>query len=230
MSADRLLVNYLGIGLEATLLAAIVRRCHYKACLSFPLYVVAVFLPSLTFAAWPKTFTWENYLLREIVHNLLKFAIALELAYRTFRAFPSAMSTARRVLLFLLVVIAVVTLSAPLPARNPGDIDIEWHARILNGTIWVFAAIAAMILWYRLPVHPFHKAILVGFVPYLLIFSFGMRALVEMGWDAARQYQRFHTLAYLAVLLYWNRAAWSRAAALVPSPLRARPSGQPEPA
>lgn len=229
MSADRLLLSYLAIGLEATLLAAIVRRRHYKACLSFPLYVVAVFLPSLVFAVWPKTFTWESYVLREIVHNLLKFAIALELAYRTFRAFPSAMSTARRILLLLLVVIAVVTLGALLPARNPGDIDIESHARILNGTIWVFTAIAAMILWYRLPVHPFHKAILVGFVPYLLVFSLGLQALVEMG-EKARWLQRTHTLAYVALLLYWNRAAWSRAPALVASPRHAHQARQPEPA
>lgn len=230
MSVDRLLVAYLGIALEATLLAALLLRRSYSVCLSFTLYVVAVLFPSLLFAVSPRSYTWDNYLLREIVHNLLKFAIALELVYRTFRAFPGAMSTARNVLLFLVVVIAVVTLAAPLPIRNPDDIDIEWHARILNGTIWVFTAIAAMIMWYRLPVHPLFKAILVGFVPYLLIFSVGMRVLVEMGWEGARQYQRFHALAYVLLLCYWNRAAWSQARTTMIPPLQARPSEQPEPA
>lgn len=187
-------------------------------------------IPAFLFALWPGRFyTWENYLLKEIVHNLLKFAIALELAYRTFHAFPGALRTARGVFLVLLLLIAAVTLTAPLPARNPDDIDIEWHARMLNGTIWIFTAIAAMILWYRLPVHPLHKAILVGFVPYLLVFSVGMRALVEMG-EGARWLQRSHTIAYLLVLLYWNIAAWSRAPATAVSPVHPRQAGQPEPA
>lgn len=231
MRVYEVVVNFLGITLEAILLAAIVLRRHYGVCLSFPLYVMSVLVPSLLFNVWPQSFfTWENYLLREIVHNLLKFAIGLELAYRTFRAFPGAWTQARRLVFVIVLVIAIVVIAAITAERDPADIQVEWHARVLNGTIWLFTGIAAVILWYRLPVNPFHKAILVGFVPYLLIFSFGMRALVEMGWDAARQYQRFHTLAYLALLVYWNRAAWSRAPAAAISPLQARPSGQPEPA
>ena len=88
MSADRLLIVYLGIALEATLMAAVVHRRLYRVCLSFPLYVLAVFIPSILWTVLPWTYTWENYLLKEIVHNLLKFAIALEFTYRTFRAFP----------------------------------------------------------------------------------------------------------------------------------------------
>jgi hypothetical protein len=214
MTLDRLMVAWLAVVLEATLLSALVLRRHYSASLVFPLYVLAVLGPDMLFSAWPERFfTWENYLFKEIVHNLLKFALALELAYRTFRAFPGALTTARVVLLVLLVVIGVVTLAAPLPARDPADIDIEWHARILNGTIWVFTGIAVVVLWYRVPVHALHKAILVGLVPYLLIFSSWMRALVEMGWNDARPYWRFHTLAYVALLFYWNRVAWSRSLA-----------------
>jgi hypothetical protein len=207
------IILYAAIVLEALLLTGLVLRRHVSACLTFPLYLAAVLIPDWLFVQWPaRYYTWENYLLKEMVHNLLKFAIAAELAYRTFGPFQGALGTARRVFLILLVVIAVITLLAPAPARNPGDIDIEWHARMLNGTIWIFTAIAAMILWYRLPVEPLHKAILLGFVPYLLVFSLGMRALVDMGWTEARRYQRFHTLAYICLLLYWNRVAWSRAA------------------
>lgn len=219
MSPDRLLVAFLGIAFEATLLAALLLRRRYLACISFLLYVVAVLVPSLLFAVWPDRFyTWPNYLLRETVHNLLKFAIALELGYRTIRAFPGAWTQARRLVVVIIVVIAVVVFAAITAERDPADVQVEWHTRVLNGTIWLFTGIAAVVLWYRLPVDPFHKAILVGFVPYLLIFSFGMRALVEMGWAEARQYQRFHTLAYVVLLIYWNRAAWSRSVAPVVTP------------
>ena len=33
----------------------------------------------------------------------------------------------------------------------------DLQPRVLNGSIWLFTAIAALILWYRLPVDPFHK-------------------------------------------------------------------------
>lgn len=230
MSPDRLFVSFVGIALNATLLVALVMRDRYKACILFPLYVAAVLVPVFLFAVWPERFyTWPNYLLRETVHNLLKFAIALELGYRTFRAFPGAWTQAKRLILVIIVVIAVVVFAAITAQRDPADIQVEWHARVLNGTIWLFTGIAAVVLWYRLPVDPFHKAILVGFVPYLLVFSFGMRALVEIGWEQSRLYQRVHALAYVLLLAYWNRAAWARepVRAFEPGPARAK---QPEPA
>src|SRR5262245_20871112 len=186
MRPYQLFVLVLGLVLEATLLAALVVRRRYSACLSFSLYVPAVLIPSFLFAVWPARFyNWDNYILQEIVHSLLKFAIALELAYRTFQSFPGALSTGRRLVLAVLVLVAVVAWTALTTRNDPTVVQVEWHARVLNGTIWLFAAIAALILWYRLPVDPLHKAILVGFVPYLLVFSFGIRAIAEMGWDEA---------------------------------------------
>lgn len=225
MTPYQLLMLCAGLVLEVILLAGVFRRGHYRACFAFPLYVVAVLVPSVLFAFWPGRFyTWDNYILKEIVHNLLKFAIALELAYRTFRAFPGALLTVRRVVLLAFLALAVVVASIETTGLQPSDVQLEWHTRVLNGTIWLFTAIAAMMLWYRLPVESFHKAILVGFLPYLLIFSLGLRALAEWG-EAARLLQRVHTSAYLVLLLYWNRAAWARAS----QPVRARgtlPAGQ----
>src|SRR5713226_3351038 len=81
--------------------------------------------------------------------------------------------------------------------------------RLLNGTIWLFAAIAATILWYRLPVDPFHKAILIGFVPYLLIFTTGLNILDSYGWDLRTSVNYAQVGAYVALMAYWAHAAWS---------------------
>ena len=178
---------------------------------------------------WPDRFyNWDNYILKEIVHNLLKFAIALELAYRTLRHFTGALFTGRRLVGCVFLAVAVVALTSLTTHGDPADVQLEWHARVLNGTIWLFTAVAAVILWYRLPVDPLHKAILVGFVPYLLVFSFVMRAIAELGWTAGGVFQRAHTLAYTALLLYWNRVAWSRAAE--PAVATRRGRAEPEPA
>jgi hypothetical protein len=81
------------------------------------------------------------------------------------------------------------------------------------------------MLWYRLPVDPFHKAILVGFVPYLLVFSVGMRAMLEMGQAQSYLFQRAHAVAYVVLLAYWNRAAWApvQSRAMRPQTARAQP-------
>lgn len=212
MSPGQLLVAFAAIALEATLLAAILIRRRYATCLSFALYVTAVLVPGVLFAVWPERFyTVENYFLRETVHNLLKFAIALELGYRTFRVFPGALSVARKVALLILSLVALMAI-AGISLNGPATgMAAEWHARVLNGTIWLLTGIAAVILWYRLPVAPFHKAILVGFVPYLLVFSVGMRAVVELGLQESHLFHRVHTVAYVALLFYWNRAAWAPA-------------------
>ena len=88
--------------------------------------------------------------------------------------------------------------------------------------------IAALILWYRLPVDPMHKAILVGWVPYLLVFALGLKFLADHGWDKwlpALNY--ISTTAYFLLLVYWTRAAWAPAGvqARAPAPL-AVPAGQ----
>lgn len=212
MPPDRLLISFVGIALIATLLTALVSRKRYRACLSFLLYVVAVLIPSFLFTVWPVRFyTWENYFLRESVHNLLKFAIALELGYRTFRAFPAALIQARRIACAILALVAIIAIAGSSVEGRPSDLPVEWHARVLNGTIWLLTGIAVLILWYRLPVDPLHKAILVGFVPYLLLFSVGMRAVVEMGLEKSQLFHTIHAAAYVVLLAYWNRAAWAPA-------------------
>lgn len=227
MTASQLAIVRLGLILQVALLAGVILRRRYSACVAFLVYLVATIVPAFLFGFWPGRFyTWDNYILNEIVHNLVKFAIALELAYRTCRAFPGAFLTARRVVLFAFLALAVVALGIQTAGLQPSDVQLEWNARVLNGTIWLFTALAAVILWYRIPVHAFHKAILVGFVPYLLVFSIGLRALAEWG-EGARLLQRVHTLGYLALLGYWNRAAWARTS----EPVRAREAvarGQPE--
>ena len=204
---DRFLVHLTTV-LLATLLVGVLARGRHRACLSFVLYVAAVVASSILIGMWPERFyVFDFYLLKEIVHNLLKFAVALELAYRTFRGYPGALSSARVLIGLVLVATLLVTLSAP-PVYGESDLTGELHARVLNGTIWLLTVIAVLILWYRIPVDPFHKAILTGFVPYLLVFSIGMRAITEMGYVESKPFQLAHAIAYNVLVAYWNYAAW----------------------
>jgi hypothetical protein len=230
MSIEPVITGFAMLGLAASLVAALIVRRRYRSCYSFSLYAVAVFVPSVLFRIWPDSYTWENYVIREVLHNLLKFAIALELAYRSFRAFPTALNQARKIVFVILALVAAVAIAGTTSGGTHAALSVEWHARVLNGTIWLLSGIAAVILWYRLPVDPFHKAILVGFVPYLFLFSVGMRAMLEIGQAQTYYLQRAHGIAYVLLLAYWNRAAWSSIPAHGVLPQQELASRQPEPA
>src|SRR5262245_22309663 len=87
---------FLTLPLIAVTVAGVVKRGRLRLCRMFLLFLVLVFLTDMLPVFWPKTFwTQAYYFPRESLHNVLRFAVALELAYFAFRSFPGARSTAR---------------------------------------------------------------------------------------------------------------------------------------
>lgn len=210
MTALQWWLGLLGELILGVLLVGLVFRGRVRYCYSFALYVIAVLVCEVLITAWPERFLrWDFWVFKEILNNVLKFAIALELAARTFRAFPGARTTARGVVFLIVFVSLAAALAAPATTHADfPELASQLHPRILNGTIWLFTALAAVILWYRLPVDLFHKAILVGFVPYLLVFTVAMNALDAIGWHLQELASYSQSVAYLLLLGYWAYAAW----------------------
>jgi hypothetical protein len=138
--------------------------------------------------------------------------------YRTFRAFPAAHRTARAVVLVVLCLTLVAAVGATPDQADAHNLVTQVQPRVLSATVWLFTALAALILWYRLPVESFHKAILLGWVPYLLIFSAALNYVGEYGPQFITITNYVHTLAYLGLLAYWARSAWAPASVQVSSP------------
>ncbi len=224
-------VFWAGQVLIVVVLSGLFLRRRYRACPSFVLYLLVTLIGDLLLILGPRHLNPESslfgllgakgfysrdfWMLKELTLNLLKFAVALELAFRTFRSFPGARSTARSVMFLLVAVtlVSVVAVAAQVSAINLEDrvnqIIGRLQPRVLNGTVWLFTGMAVLILWYRLPVDTFHKAILTGFVPYLLIFTIGLNALDSYGWNIRDLINYVHTTAYLLLLAYWAWAAWA---------------------
>ena len=202
-----------GILVLAIVVAGMIVRGRYRFWWFFFLFLAVTLVSSLVIMAWPSRFYtsafWEG---KETVSNFIRFAMALELAYRTFRAFPGALATARWSLLFVLL----VTLAGVLFSGGGHDYQSflsDVHPRVLNGSIWLFTAIATIVLWYRLPVHPFHKAVLLSYVPYLLVFSVCMNLLGSAGaagWERLWAVRYLNQISYVLLTIYWARAAWRR--------------------
>jgi hypothetical protein len=208
MTASQVLIAHAVKLLVLLTLAGILARRRWGTCWSFTTYLSLILVCNSLVSFWPEQFyqPWF-YLARTGLYDALKVGIALELAYRTFQAFPGARATARRVLLLLVIASSVILMAAPWDATYDAAL-LEWQPRMLTATIWMLNALAVVVIWYRVPIHAFHKAILLGFVPYLLVFTILLRMLRHYGWDVLPVVQAAEPAAYMLLMGWWAWAAW----------------------
>ena len=206
-----------------TLVGMVVRR-HVVTCQAFGLYLLTVFVTDLLLLR--DSFDYLTiWWYKEIVLNVLKFMIAFELISRAFSRFPGARATARR-LVGLVVGLTLVTViwlaagwqgEAGLGQRDAAARIVgEFHPRIVTATTLLFVAIAALILWYRLPVESMQKAILIGFVPYLIYFYMFLELQAANLWPKGGWLAGLNTWAWPLLLGYWARSAWQPFREIIP--------------
>ncbi len=189
------------------LLAGILWRGRARHCWSFVVYVLAMLLGNLLVSLWPsRFFTPSFWVLKQGVYDALKMAIALELAFRAFDAFPGAMRTARAVILTLLG-LSTVTLVILTPSSSFRTFW-EWQPGTSVAALWLLTATALLVVWYQVPVHEWQRAIMLGLAPYLLVFVALLGLLQRHGWMLKKPIATAETLAYLVLILFWTWAAW----------------------
>jgi hypothetical protein len=207
-AAELLLAHVLKLALLSVLVGLFVRR-RAHLCWSFVAYLGWALVSNSLITFWPDQFYRQwFYIQMQGVQDVLKLLIAAELTYRTFRAFPGA---AARVRLFLapLFLVPVLFLSK-VPAGASWDEMLRlYQPQVLTGVIWVMAAITLFIAWYRVPVHPMNRAILIGFAAYLLIFTTLLNVLRDFGFENLMRFIGMADgYAYLLLLTGWAYAAW----------------------
>ena len=228
MTTAQALIACVGTIALAIVLAGVLVRRRYRRWWFFALFLAVTLVSTIMLVGWPSRFYTKGFWqAKETALNFIRFAMALELAYRAFRAFPGALATARWALLFVLG----VTFAAIVFSGGGADYESflgEIQPRVLNGSIWLFTAIAAIILWYRLPIDHFQKSVLLSYVPFLLIFTVCMNVLGvagRAGWEHAWPVRYGNQLAFLGLMVYWARAAWRLVEE--PTPPKARPPEVP---
>jgi hypothetical protein len=218
MTASQVLIAHVVKILVLLTLAGIVARRRWASCWSFTSYLAVILVCNSLVSFWPDRFYQPGFwMVRTALYDALKVAIAVELAYRTFQAFPGARATVRRVLFFLLVASSVALMALPWDATY-GAALFEWEPRVLTAIIWMLNALAVVVIWYRVPIHAYHKAILLGFVPYLLIFTILLRLLRHYGWEIQPVIQSAEPAAYMLLMAWWAWAAWEPEAVADVSP------------
>jgi hypothetical protein len=186
----------------------IVRR-HYQRMPLFTLYAGGVALSSVVVALH---YTRETWMLQQVVTAALRFGVALELTYCIFGAFPAAAATARRVMFVILVLTALTAISATTPDAVYTRSHAEAIPRLAAAAVWILTALAVLVLWYRLPLAPLPRAILMGYAPYLLIFTIDLSLLFDVVSQHLRLWLGYvNTVAFIVIANYWLRVAWRTA-------------------
>jgi len=205
MSGAQVVLALVLFAVQGALLLGLVRRRHYRTDPFFVLYAVLVTLSNAALSIW---YVWEVWIVHQAVTAGTRFGVALGLVYSIFRNFPAAAATARRMLLLTLMVTLAAALSLLGVENAYADGGALLVARIANVTVWLFTALAALVLWYRLPLSRLQKAILLGYAPYLLVFTVAMNVLSSIGWHKRVWVGYVDTSCFGLLLLYWSVAAW----------------------
>jgi hypothetical protein len=201
------------LALLVALLAGLFVRRLYRVCYSFPTWLLAVLAGDVLMFFWPERFyTWGFWMAKETAYAALKIAIAIEITVLAFQAFPSAGATVRRVLLGVLLALLAFVLIGVRYDVALQDLARELQRRVANGVALVFCAAWAVVLYYRLPLHRLHRAILRGLVPYLLVFAAASTLTLVFGWDVRTAVNAAEAACWALMLAYWCGEVWRRPA------------------
>jgi len=215
VTADQVVVAFLAEAVVAAVAAGLLVRGRWRLSWFFTAYLVVVFGCEVAITWWPRVFFRPGFwMLKEAVYDVLKLGVTVELAWRTFRVFPGAGAAARRVMALILLVTTVVTVAASGRGLSYLTVAGELHPRVINGTIWLLAATLGLAQWYRVPLHPFHRAILASLGAYLAVFGVLLHLEGLHGWAAQPYLNALDPAAYLLLTLYWAHLAWRPESAL----------------
>jgi hypothetical protein len=194
-------------------LAGMLVRGRFSSCWSFAFYLLAILVGNTLVSVAPGQFYTKSFwLLKQGVYDVLKVAVAVELAWRAFAAFPAAWRTARAVLATLIAASSVWI--AWLTPRSY-DTVFEWQPSVVTVAVWLLTATALLVVFYQVPIGDWQRAIMLGLAPYLLASVTLLSLLRRHGWALRQEVSVADAAAYLAVVLFWAWAAW-RPASVAP--------------
>jgi hypothetical protein len=215
-----LLANLVRTAVLLIVVGILVRR-RAGLCWSFLAYLSAILIGNSLALLWPDQFFNRSFhIMKTSVYNVLKLCVAAELTYRVFRAFPGALARARLFLAPIVTIVAVGIISVPT-GTDYYDIVSRYNPQVQTGVIWLLSATAVLAVWYNIPLHFFHRAVLLGFSSYLIVFATSSNLLRSFGFDRMVDLVNYvDTYAYLALVTWWTIAAWRSGDALEIAPVR----------
>jgi hypothetical protein len=180
MRPDQILIADLNAALLAITAVGLLLRKRERLCWSFFGYVCATLLGNRLVAWFPDQFYTQGFwTLKEGVYTALKVCVVFEIATLTFSVAKD--SARRRVVAVLLAgtlaLVAVVLLPHQSTQQAYDGLLVFLVPRAQAVLLWLFVAVALLAWHQRIPLHPFHRTIALGFGLYLSIYSWALGVL-----------------------------------------------------
>ena len=202
-------LGFVGLVLAICVVRGIFVNRLARQCLSFSTLICASALFTALILLFPEHYTPEAYMVKQGIYDSLLFGMSLELSFRTFRAFRGVANKVR-VLLAAAVIISTAVIFVMTPATVGYTDMVRYQAGITTGGIWCLTFVALLIVWYQIPVPAFTRAVLLGYVPYLVAFVICTDLIGRLGWGAIKGLNIANAVAYDAMAGYWAYAAWRK--------------------
>ncbi len=187
-------------------------------CQAMVAYLLVALIGNSLTTFWPDIFfNWPFWIARQALFDILKLLIGIEIAVRAFRVFPGARARWRAVVLASIVFPSTAAFLL-LPRQETTGTLFALQPQVVAATVWLYTATALVIVYHRIPVDPWHRAILLGFTPYQLVFTFVVTILrhtqLQLSELAVVQLGLAESAVYLVMVTWWAREAWRREPAL----------------
>lgn len=211
MSTLQAFIGYLSlIPLGATAIGLIARR-RAARCWAFLAYVFAAMFSALLVAGWPARFwNYQFYAAKEAGHFALVAMVAVQIWRRTFAALPRARIRVGLLLAAALTFTAGAVLTVPTE-RSPYVVVVTIEVpRFYAGNLALFAATSLGAWWYRVPLHPFYRAVVGGFGVDLGLLAFSSSALgwLQISGPTILVFSHVGAGTFVFVSAWWAWAAW----------------------
>jgi hypothetical protein len=209
--AHQIQIANLSAAIVALVIVGLFVQHRARLCWSFLAYCFAVLLGNRLVVLWPETFFrgwfWS---LKATVYGVLCAAVAIEIALLTFSQFPRARKR-------MLAVVACMTAFGGLGLLLKAIAEDGYWTRLgvlvpsaEIGVLFLFAAVLGFAFYYRVPLHPFHRGLMVGFALYLGVDPAVLALVRQFGPGAYPYVAALDPALFASTVGIWAWAAWKR--------------------
>ena len=191
------------------LLAGLIRRRRYSLSLVFVAYVIAVLVSDVLIMSRPQIFyqLWF-YIAKQGVIDALKLGFVLEIAFRTFRVFPGARRSASLVVAVILGLGSVSLLGTSWALGGHASLG-SFEPRVGQAVLWTIVATLALARFYNVPVHPFHRNLLLVLGLYQTFFGGVFSYFATTPLAVILEFvNKVGPVAYLLAVSWWLYFVW----------------------
>ena len=202
-------LTFLGLGLMTLIVVGLLRTGRVRESVAFSCYIGVATLFGFAIVSSPSLYTPEVFMVKQGIYDGLLIGMAIELSIRVFGAFRGVAQRVRAQLAAAVIASTVIVLLVTPENAAYGDLS-RYQPAITTAGIWCLSFVGLLIVWYQIPVPSFTRAIILGYVPYLLVFVVCTDLIGRLGWGAITGINTANAVAYDALAAYWAYAAWRK--------------------